>query len=132
MNTKAKGDVSEAMVTAALLQRGEVILVPFGDNQRYDLVIDRADTFLRVQVKSGRLRDGAILFNTRSNHYHRGKGYRSYEGQIEFFGVYCPETGTCYLVPIDACGGLQVGSLRVEATKNGQKTGIRWASEFRI
>lgn len=39
-NSKSIGERSEAMALAHFLQLGWVVLLPFGDNQRYDLVID--------------------------------------------------------------------------------------------
>lgn len=55
----------------------------------------------------------------------------TYEGQIEAFGVYCPDTHKCYLVPITEVGGRQA-NLRVSPSKNKQEKGIRWAKEFEI
>ena len=48
------------------------MLIPFGDNQRYDLVVEREGNFVRVQCKTGRVRkEGQILFNTCSSYVHR-------------------------------------------------------------
>jgi hypothetical protein len=41
-NTKEVGERSEAQIIAKLLRDGKnVVLLPFGDNQRYDLVLER-------------------------------------------------------------------------------------------
>ena len=48
----------------ALRLEGYAILVPFGENTRYDLVIDDGRQMRRVQCKTGRLRDGAVVFAT--------------------------------------------------------------------
>lgn len=39
--TKQKGDVSEAVVLAELVKLGFSVLQPFGDNQSYDLVVEK-------------------------------------------------------------------------------------------
>ncbi len=52
MNTKQIGEITEACILAILLKAGYVVLTPFGDNQRYDLVIERDGVFQRVQCKS--------------------------------------------------------------------------------
>jgi hypothetical protein len=107
---KAIGDSSEAIVIARLVQAGKVVLLPFGENQRYDLVIDEGDHFVRVQCKTGRLKSGAIKFPTCGSTYHHpgNQGMVFYQhpyvGQIDAFGVYCPETDMAYLVPIDGLG----------------------------
>ena len=53
---------TEAAILAELVQRGYQVLVPFGVNQRYDLVLDIEGEFVRAQCKTGRLRDGVIRF----------------------------------------------------------------------
>ena len=128
---KSVGEQSEAQVVSALLKYGKTILVPFGDNQRYDMVIDEGGRFYRVQCKTGRLKSGSIDFPTCSSQVHRGKGRQSYRGQIEFFAVYCPDNEKVYLVPVDEVG-LREGALRVDPVKNGQTKKIRLASDFEL
>jgi PD-(D/E)XK endonuclease len=104
-NPKAVGERSEAMVLAGLLKNGEVVLQPFGDNQRYDLVVERDGKFLRVQCKTGRLKNGCVRFYTRSVNYIKGKVVKeAYYGQADIFGVYCPDNDKIYLVPVDQVG----------------------------
>jgi hypothetical protein len=131
MNTKQIGDISEAMIAAALLKSGRVLLKPFGDNQRYDLVIDDGGRFLRVQCKTGRLKNGAIEFSFQISYHHTGGSNRSYFGEIEYFAVYCPQNNKVYLVPEDECG-LTTAKLRIDAPKGGQTKGIRYAEAYEI
>ena len=67
---KAIGDRSTLAIMLALHEAGYDLLVPFGENTRYDLVIDDGTHLARVQCKTGRLREGAILFNTCSSYAH--------------------------------------------------------------
>jgi hypothetical protein len=60
---KAIGDRSVLAIMLALNEAGYGILVPFGENTRYDLVIDDGARLLRVQCKTGRLREGAVTFS---------------------------------------------------------------------
>ena len=52
--TKRKGNRCEAHVLAALTEADLNVLVPWGDNARYDLVVEIGSTFLRIQCKAGR------------------------------------------------------------------------------
>ena len=104
--------------------------MPFGDNQRYDFVIDRGNGFERIQVKTGRLRNGSIQFNACSSQAHRGKGRKAYQGDIEFFAVFCPDTYTSYLVPVGTLKRL--GTLRVERAKNNQTKNLILAKDYEI
>jgi hypothetical protein len=103
---KAIGDRTTLAIIAGLNAAGFLVTVPFGENTRYDLVIDDGTRLLRVQCKTGRLRKGAVAFNTCSSYAHHQNPQvikRSYEGEIDLFGVYCPETEDVYLVPIEDC-----------------------------
>jgi hypothetical protein len=49
----------------------------------------------------------------------------------DLFGVYFPPGDQVYLVPIEGVAPFQ-GRLRLEPTRNNQKRGIRFASDFEI
>lgn len=134
-NTSHIGEISRTQIIAALTLQGKTVLLPMGDHQRYDLVIDEGGTFLRVQCKTGRLLRGAIAFNPCSIDSRNKQGgciRRGYgEEEIDCFGVYCPDNRTCYLVPVTDAA--RTGCfLRVDAPRNGQKTRIRWAVDYEI
>lgn len=131
MNSKCVGDISESAVLAALIANGKNVLMPFGDKNRYDLVVEENGRFRRLQVKTGRLRDGVIMFSTHSSTRQKGQRVEtSYAGQIEEFAVYCLETKEVYLVPIEECGHTRV-QLRVNSPKLSNKR-IKQASKYRL
>jgi hypothetical protein len=131
VNPKAIGERSEGQIISCLLRAGKTVLKPFGDNLRYDLVLEEGDRFVRVQCKTGRLRSGAVTFPTCSTYAHRGHGRRDYRGQADVFAVYCPETDRCYLVPVDGVGST-ICVLRVEKSRNGQTKNVRLAADFEL
>ena len=130
-NTKEIGDTAVAGVLASLLKKGYAILIPFGDSQRYDLVLDKDGQFFRVQCKNGRIRNGCVRFNTSSTLWYKGHSRRNYKGQIDYFGVYCPNLDKTYLIPVNIVGETQ-GILRISKPKNNQTKYIRWGNEFEI
>jgi hypothetical protein len=133
-NTSNVGEASRWQIIAALARRGKQLLLPVGDHLRYDLAIDEEDTILRVQCKTGRLVNGAVRFLTCSIDSRNKMGIsirRSYRGERELFGVYCPDNGKCYLVPVEKVGPNQ-GFLRVIPPWNSQKTRIYWAEDYEI
>lgn len=132
---KAKGDRTTLAVLLALQSLGCTLLLPFGENARYDLVIDHDGRFERVQCKTGRLRNGAIVFATTSTYgHHRNPttARKPYTGQIDSFGVYCPDNGGVYLVPIGDLPNRASAALRVETARNNQVDGIRPASHYEV
>lgn len=132
-DTTRRGDLTELEVMTALARQGKMLLRPVSSATRYDVLIDNEDgTFTRVQCKTGRLRNGRIEFSAYSVSGHNIRPNR-YHGQIDAFGVHCPETGATYLVPMDALGS--VGGtpyLRVTPAKNGQKRRVRLACDYVI
>lgn len=117
---------------AELVRRGYQVLVPFGTNQRYDVVLDVDGEFVRAQCKKGRLRNGVVRFPARSVRSNtRGLYFRGYSGEVEIFLVYCPETNQIYAVPVDEVPATD-GWLRVHPTRNGQKEGVRWARDYEL
>jgi hypothetical protein len=131
-NTKHVGDVSEAAVITALIKCGYEVSIPFGENHRYDVIVDKDGILSRIQIKSGRLRKGVINFAACSSHAHRGGlNSRSYHGEIDYFGVYCKETDSVYLI---SCADTPAthGSLRIDRPRQGQCKKIRWALPYLI
>lgn len=123
------GNQTTAKVLAALSDRYELVLTPFGEGSRYDLLIDEGGKFIKVQCKTGRLKkNGSIIFN---NYSQTAKGWRQYKDDVDVYGVYCSQTGKTYLVPVNECTTSQT-SLRIVPAKNGMKKNIRLAEEYEI
>lgn len=136
MNTKQKGELSEAEVILAMLRRNWSVSKPFGDNQKYDLILDDGNGLKRVQVKTGRLKEGAILVNTTRSVGIWKEGSSRYREkytdlEIDAFAVYCPDLNESFLISKNEVVGVQI-SLRVGFPKNNQKSKIRLASEYKI
>jgi hypothetical protein len=129
-NPKAVGERSEGIVLAELLKHGKVVLLPFGNNQRYDLVVDDNGRFVRIQVKTGWWRVGCVCFKTNSVNAFTGKR-TTYDGSADVFMVYSEHTGKVYCVPVSACGSSEV-KLRVEPSTGRNNSLIRWAKDFEL
>lgn len=129
MNSKDKGDITQAKLELVLLTRGYTILNPRGDNQRYDLVIEKDGKFERVQCKTGRLRNGSVVFSSCSSSYHRNGKKQPYINQIEYFGVYCPDNDTCYLIPETEVNNKDACKLRIDEPKKSNSRFI-WAKDY--
>jgi PD-(D/E)XK endonuclease len=129
---KAKGDKSTLAVMLALHELGFPFLVPLGENTRYDLALELGSQLARC--KTGRLRDGAVLFKTCSTYDHHpySKPSRDYSGQIDYFAVYCPQTSGVYLIPIADLPNRVSATLRIDPPRNNQRRLIRLAADYEI
>jgi len=129
MTTKTKGELTEGIILAALLRCGYSVALPFGDNQRYDLIVDDGKRLLRAQCKTGQLRKGRINFKTVSMNGRSGVR-RSYHGQADIFLVYCPDNEKVYRIPVRLSGRSML-TLRIAPLGRGASpSAINWARRF--
>lgn len=128
MESHRKGELTEALVLAELKRRNVPVSMPFGDNERYDLIAESDEGLWKLQVKTGRLRDGKVLFEAESMHTNsQGNVYERYEGDVDYFAVYCRDIEQLYLVrENEAETGM---SLRVDPPERTDDT-INWAEEY--
>jgi len=115
------------------MRTGRVVLVPFGLQADYDIVFEENGQFQKVQCKTGRISKGSVVFNLCTVKAKKGGGYENvpYGDKVDYFGVFCPENGKCYLVPSNEVGKVS-GTLRLDAPKNGQSKGVRWAAQYEM
>jgi hypothetical protein len=127
-STSEVGSIAELAVATALTSAGFAVFIPFfSSHSRVDLLyINRVGEVRRVQCKSAHYKNDVILFYTCS---HTGGVARGYVGDVDEFGVYSPDTGSVYLVPVDAVP-TRLACLRNVATRNNQARGIRWAKDY--
>jgi PD-(D/E)XK endonuclease len=126
------GHRTEGAILSGLVRRGYAVLLPFGVNQRYDLVVDLGGRFIRAQCKTGRLADGVVRFSARSVRSNtRGTYSRGYIGDADIFLVHCPETDRIYAVPVENAPANYM-HLRMDPTVNGQARGVHWATDYEL
>lgn len=130
-NSKATGDTTEARCLSTLLANGYSVSIPFGDNDRYDLVVDTGSRLLRVQCKTAWQGDtGTIRFNTHSQTTEGGQYQETtYEDAIDAFLVYFPATMDHFWVDV-ADAPQQTMHLRDDAEIDHPS--INWADDYRF
>jgi hypothetical protein len=131
------GAISQAKILAALTIAGKVVLTPCVNVRPYDYVIEEEGRFSRLQCKTGRLFRGAVCFRPhRLRAARRSTGWerrvKDYRGDVDSFGVYCPDNDCVYLVPIDIVTTSHVCTLRVASARNNQSKKIRWAKDYLV
>lgn len=103
MRTVDRGDASEANVIAQLKDIGLSVSIPWGDNQKYDCIVDDGENLHRVQIKTARKRNGCIIFECRGSRMnsqcHRTINYT--DEDIDAYIAYYPPTEMSYWVSIE-------------------------------
>ena len=106
------------------------VSIPYGENCRYDFILDVNGTLLKIQCKTSHLitSEDGFEFRCRSiNSTRKGIFETRYTKEdIDYFATYFE--GQCYLVPVEECGAAKV--LRFNYPKNGQKRGISLAKNY--
>lgn len=124
-----KGDRAEIEIAAECLERGYKIAVPYGQNWRFDLIVERADKLERIQCKFVESDGNVICVKCRSR--NGATDYMYTEKDFDWLAIFDKTTDACYFVPSTVLGeGKQTFSLRLTKPANNQKDGIRWARDF--
>jgi hypothetical protein len=125
-----RGDLTEAAVLKAFVALDLAVFLPWRHDLPFDLVVS-ADhkTFLRVQCKSGREREGCVLFNSAGTDH--GRGRQHYRDRADLLAVWCPTIDQVFVVPVDEAAGY-VTSLRLRPSRNNQVRGIRFAADHTV
>lgn len=127
MHTKTKGSIAEMAIAARLLQDGWKVLLPIGENNRYDLVAERGGKFVRIQVKYVTPKNGVLDVNCRSSNNWSVLHYSPEE--IDAIGVYGSNDGATYFIPVNKINRSSF-KLRITETKNKQVRGIHGAKNY--
>jgi PD-(D/E)XK nuclease superfamily protein len=134
LTTNQKGAIAEAAIAYAATKLGFGVLRPLADGERYDLVLDLRPTLVRVQCKWAVMRGQVIEVRTGTN--RRGPDgfirttYR--HDEIDAIAAYCEALDRCYLLSISLAAGRSAFYLRLAPSKNNQRLGVNWASDYEL
>ena len=112
LSTQFKGDITELLVSAHLLNLGYVVSKPLTQDSKYDLIVDVQHKLIRLQVKTARLNNTfkgeSIKFNCRSTtHNVRECKQRYYSNKdVDYFATYWKNQ--VYLIPVDECSSEKI------------------------
>ena len=127
MHTKLKGDIGELIVAQHLLEQGWHVAFPFGENLKYDLIVEKNNIFKRVQVKAVIPKNGVLNINCRSSNNWSVVSYTPED--FEVLAAVDLVARKVYFVPSTKIGRNLI-KLRIAKAKNSQKLGIHYAEEF--
>lgn len=132
INTKSKGQLSEARVLYEFQKYHIPISLPWGDNERYDMIAEFDGKLNRIQIKtSNEEHDGSICCYTRSSTNHTtNKKMSTYIDEVDYFVFVNQTRDWLAIVPIEEIGERKQIRLRVEPPKNGQVQNIHYFQDF--
>lgn len=133
-NTKKLGNLTELQCMTYLYGLGYSISIPFGNADKYDLILDIDNKLYKIQIKhSSEYVDSNgeieyIKFNcTWQSHNITGYNRNKYQkNEVDFFATFY--NGQCYLVPVSECSMQKI--LRIKPPKNNQRKGINFLEDY--
>jgi hypothetical protein len=131
LTSKEKGNLTELQCLMSFYELGHKVSIPYGENCRYDFILDVNGTLLKIQVKTSKfVSEDCFEFSARSTRVNANGNYsKSYtKEEIDYFATYY--NGKCYLIPVEECGSSK--KLRFDYPKNGQKKGINLAKDYEL
>ena len=130
MEKKNQGIVGQLRVAHQYQLNGYNILFPFGDSQKYDLVIEKDGQFSKVQVKTTVESDGYVYADARVIGHNRSRVniYKPTKEDFDILAIVEMKTQNVYAIQFD--GKQRQFHLRTKRTKNNQTKGVRLAEEY--
>lgn len=132
MNTKQLGNIGEAKVLSEFVRIGIPVYIPFGDNEKSDLVAEFNGKLNRIQIKtSEKIKEGKVEFsiNSSTSHRNNGKKFNYTKEHIDYFALYNLELNEVLIIPVEDTGKSKI-NFRIELPKNNQKIGIKYYTDY--
>lgn len=133
-NSTIIGNIGEALAIAEFSKRGFTVLIPFGQNVPYDIVVDINGKLYKIQCKTTEKvhEDGRMRFNIcRTNGFTNS--HKTYSNnEVDFIFLHCIENNFIGLISIDETDGKRDIFIRTKPTKNNQVNGIRIMQEYEL
>lgn len=131
-NSKTKGNLGEIKAAEEFIRWGCTVSFPFGDNARYDLIVDINNKLYRVQIKytSQVTENGSYkAVCVSSTNHTTNKKLSDYKLDVDLMVFYIAELDKCLIIPIDQIDTTAI-CFRTENPKNNQVKKIRLLEEY--
>lgn len=132
METKRLGNIGEAVAISSFVKHCIPVYIPFGDDEKVDLVVDFNGKLNKIQVKtSEKANDGKMIFDLTSSTSHRSNGrkHKYTPDEIDYFFCYNIERDKSFLIkapdpPLSAI------TIRYGTSKNNQVKNVNPEDKF--
>lgn len=129
LESKQKGIVTELQCITYFNKLGYQVSIPYGENARYDFIVDVEGHLIRVQVKTSKENNnGTITISCKSTRPNtKGVVTKYYTSdEIDYFATFYNDK--CYLIPVEECHCAKI--LRFRKAANNQSANIYLAEDY--
>lgn len=131
-NSNYYGNLAELQVITRFYELGYTVSTPFGQDNRYDMILDKNGKLYRLQCKHANPHKNEngiidfIMIRTTRQESHSNKRIKYSEEDCDYFVTYYE--GKNYLIPVNQCSNSK--TLRILKPKNGQTKDINFLKDF--
>ena len=114
------------------MKLGIPVYIPFGDNEKADLIAEFNGKLNKIQVKAAiKAENGVVKFDLTSSTVHRknGEKHKYTSEEVDYFFCYSIERDSSYLVAVPETPITSI-CIRYEEPKNGQKQNLRMENDY--
>ena len=131
MHSKMKGNLGETAIVKDLIKNGFAVFKELGDLSKTDLIAEKGEILIRLQIKAATSKNGKVEFDTRKS----GPNYsfRYSEEQIDGFAFYCLDRDLVgYITAKKFLQAKSTKTYRIDSSKNGQSKNTNLFSELSL
>ena len=136
MDSKQLGNLTELQCITRFYELGYPISIPYGDSQKYDMILDVDGKLYRLQCKHAKLNfndDNIVTHITIKTTWQSGYTKHSTYVRNQYTKDDCDYfvthyEGKNYLIPVEECSNEK--NLRIIPPKNGQRSNINFLEKF--
>jgi len=130
---KQKGTIGEGIVLLELLRANIPVFQEFGDLSRVDLIALIGNKPVKIQVKTTTSKNGVAVLNLRKITLNPKYNYTYRKSDVDVFALVVEDKEQVFYIRAEeALTNRGTLSIRLERTKNNQKTLIKYGEDYTL
>ena len=127
------GITTELIVAQKFIEKGYIVSIPYGNNSRYDMIVDTDTDCYRIQVKHASLNDnGSYTVNTSNTVSTTTKNARKYYSKNDVDFIVSVIEDQLVVIPVEMIEHSQSKIFRTELPKFGTKSNCNLIEDFSV
>lgn len=127
------GITTELLVAQKFIEKGYIVSIPYGNNSRYDMIVDTDKARYRIQVKHASINEnGSYTINTSNTVCNASGNSRKYYTKEDVDFIVSVIKDTLVVIPVEMIEHSQSKIFRTELPKYGAKSNCNLIEDFSV
>ena len=127
------GITTELIVAQKLIEKGFIVSIPYGNNSRYDMIVDTDNDCYRVQVKHASLNEnGSYTINTSNTVSTTTKNVRKYYSKQDIDFIITVIEDQLVVIPVELVEHSASKIFRTVLPKHGAKSNCNLIEDYTV